>query len=155
MSTTTKELSIFTYDGSVNPRTTRELDQVLDSANCESSAWKHVRELLELEEAAHLGSLELYYDRIHTQPVENNASHLRTGDIVGLCSKTQEDLANIHMGVALVEGEAVSVVHTARHIGKTIVQPLKEAQEYPGHAVLAWIRRPNVKGAVIAPAAKI
>ena len=136
------ELSIFTYDGGVNPRTT-SLNQIQDSANCESSAWKHVQELLELEQSAHLGSLELYYDRTHTQPVKNDAESLRSGDIVGLCSETQGDLANIHMGVVLVEGETINVVHTARHIGKTVVQTLKEAQEYPGHAILAWVRRPT------------
>ena len=137
------ELSIFTYDGSVNPRTTRELDQVQNSANCESSAWKHVQELFKLKQPAHLGSLEVYYDRTHTRPVKKDTSNLRSGDIVGLCSATQGDLANIHMGVVLVEGETINVVHTARHIGKTVVQTLQEAQEYPGHAVLAWVRRPT------------
>ena len=143
MSTTIEKLSIFTYDGSVNPRTT-DLNKIQGRANCESSAWKHVQELFDPKQSAHLGSLEVYYDRAHTQPVKNDAASLRRGDIVGMCSKTQGDLANIHMGVVvLVEGEEISVAHTARHIGKTVVQTLKEAQEYPGHAVLAWVRRPT------------
>lgn len=87
-----------------------------------------------------LRSQELSQDQEFTEMVLD-LSQVRTGDIIGVRYANRLDPKLTHVGIALVQNEAVNILHNARHIGHTVIQPLEEAQRFAGHEVLSWIKR--------------
>jgi hypothetical protein len=90
-----------------------------------------------------LRSEELYLDRKFTLPVPD-LSRIQTGDIIGVCSRTQQKFRSIHVGIALVDGNTINLLHNAKHIGHAVIQPLDEVRKHIEHEVIAWIRRPII-----------
>lgn len=63
--------------------------------------------------------------------------------MVGLCSAGKKDLRGIHIGIIWRdETEEIYVVHNARHASFLQRQKFEDVTNYPGHAKVAWIKRP-------------
>lgn len=100
-------------------------------------------------------ALELYHDTKYTEVIEN-LSDVKTGDAIGLFMGSKpDDLKHAHIGAAVVEGGKIHLLHGAKHNGQVVLELLTDVLGHERYGGVAWIKRPNVKGAVIAPAAKI
>jgi hypothetical protein len=88
-------------------------------------------------------SSDLYEDTLFTRSVDS-LDYVQTGDIVGLTREDKADFRGVHMGMLIVSGTDIHVVHNPRHLGQAVVQTLDEARVYPHHSRIAWIKRPIV-----------
>jgi len=100
-------------------------------------------------------ALELFHDKEFTEVVES-LSDVKTGDAIGLfMGHRPDDLMHAHIGAAIVDRGEIHLLHGAKHNGVVVLERLSDVLSHEKYSGVAWIKRPNIKGAVIAPAAKV
>jgi len=100
-------------------------------------------------------AFELFHDTEYTKTVES-LSDVRTGDAIGLfMGHRPGDLMHAHIGAAILEEGKIHLLHGAKHNGAVVLEALADVLVHDKYSGIAWIKRPIIKGAVIAPAAEI
>lgn len=102
-----------------------------------------------------LRSSEIYEDSEFTEHVRD-VSKTQTGDIIGLRPVGKKGLKGIHIGIIWLDGDGeIHLIHNARHVGQARLEALSEAIKHPGHAEIAWIKRPVRKNSGLLQSEKL